>query len=249
MKRKSGNPRIPKVNPEVDFITLMQYGVGVYCTECKVEVPYHSTKNTKGVERHMKNFHASMVTSFLERKEQELKRKGAINNYFPNKVPKKNKMASRANIEKFHRMLAVWTATALRPFSIVEDVELQEIISFATHVNGELKLPSRNTNRKNVLGESKRVKELVRSDIEKNCSMFAATTDMWSSRNMKAFMALTVHFLTQAFEMRNYTLEVKPVIGKHTAHMIRSELEECFYKWGLSSVDLSMMLRDSGSNI
>jgi len=62
-------------------------------------------------------------------------------------------------------------------------------------------------------------------------------------------MALTIHFLIDDFRMRSYSLEVKPVLGKHTGQMIRSEMESSFLKWGLNASKLSILRRDSGSNI
>ena len=91
-------------------------------------------------------------------------------------------------------MVALWTRVALRLFSICEDQLLQDLITFATSVSGNLMLPSRNTNRKNLLLEVTRVKEVVKKDIAAHCLYFSSTSDMWSSRTMKAFMALTIHF-------------------------------------------------------
>ena len=76
------------------------------------------------------------------------------------------------------------------------------------------------------------MKEVIKKIISVNCSIFSSTSDMWSSRTMKAFMAVTIHFLTDEFIMRSYTLEVKPVLGKHTGDMIKSEMESSFSKWG-----------------
>ncbi len=117
-----------------------------------------------------------MVTEFLDGNRQ--KRKGKIGEFFPTKLQKTKKMASSANVQEFHRMLALWTATSLRPFSIVEDRELQNIITFASQVHGDLRLPTRNTNQKNVKREADALQMLVRKDIQENCVMFSATTDM-----------------------------------------------------------------------
>jgi len=112
-------------------------------------------------------------------------------------------------------------------------------------MSGNLTLPSRNTNRKNVMEEADKMKEVIKKYFSVNCSFFSSTTDMWSSRTMKALLALTIH----DFRMRSYSLEVKPVLGKHTGQMSKSEMESSFLKWGLNASKLSMLLRDSGSNI
>ena len=81
-------------------------------------------------------------------------------------------------------------------FSILEDVKLQELMQFASNVHGELKMPSRNTNKKKIIHEAKVLKQAIQNDMKSNCSFFACTSDMLSSTQMKAFMALTLHFLT-----------------------------------------------------
>jgi hypothetical protein len=85
--------------------------------------------------------------------------------------------------------------------------------------------------------------------MKSNCSYFACTSDMWSSTQMKAFRALTLHFLTDDFCMQSYTLEVKPTQGKHTGNVIRGEMAASFMKWNLDSARLTRMLQDSGSNM
>ena len=70
------------------------------------------------------------------------------------------------------------------------------------------------------------MKKSIKRDIQLNCTYFSSTSDMWSSRTMKAFMALMIHFLTEEFMMHSYTLEAKPVQGKHTDEMIMGEMEK-----------------------
>jgi len=41
-------------------------------------------------------------------------------------------------------------------------------------------------------------------------------------------MALSIHFLIEDFKMQSYSLDVKPVLGKHTGQMIRSEMASSF---------------------
>lgn len=85
----------------------------------------------------------------------------------------------------------------------------------------------------------------MKNDIATNCLYFVSTSDMWSSQTMKAFMALTIHFVTPDFKMRNYTLEVKPVTGKHTGENITDHLEKSFLRWSLEKSKLSMMLKET----
>jgi len=45
--------------------------------------------------------------------------------------------------------------------------------------------------------------------------IFSTTTDIWSSRTMESFMAITLHAFTDDFNMINITLEVEPLQVKH----------------------------------
>lgn len=143
---------------------------------------------------------------------------------------------------------AIWTATSLRPFKAVEDLFLQCMIDLATSVDGKLKLPSRNLNRGNVMKLAEWMQNEIKSQIHREMDYFSTTTDMWSSRRMTALMALTLHYLTEEFEMREFTLEASPVEGNHTAEMIQNALMASFEKWGLREGKLSLMLRDSAAN-
>lgn len=227
--------------------------IGVYCTVCQTKVKYDSGKNPLGIQRHMAKYHQNLLDNYDDSDAAggTKKRKAVgVDEFFPKK-PKthESRMANAVNQKQFYRLAARWTSTSLRPFSIVEDGMLQEIIDFANSVNGALKLPSRNTNRNYVMEEYIELKTKVEKDIRDNCLYFCTTSDMWSSRTMKAFMALTLHYLTKDFRLRNFTLEVKPVLGKHTGDMIRTEMIESFQRWNLPKSNLTMMLRDSGSNM
>ena len=103
----------------------------------------------------------------------------------------------------------------LLPF-IIEDDGLQKVIDFATSVKGSLTLSSRYTNQKYVIEESDFVAAKVAQVIEKECSFYSCTTDMWSSRHQKSFITLTHHFLNEEFDLKNSVLEIKEVHGSHT---------------------------------
>lgn len=234
--------------------------IGVYCTVCKTNINYDSEKNPLGIQRHMNKFHEKLMKQYdsndgIECGNKKRKATGAttaaVDTYFAKK-PKANgivRMANTVNQKEFFRLTARWTSMSLRPFSIVEDRMLQDMFYFANSCSGALNLPSRNTNKTYLMEEFMTLKANVQKDITDNCFYFCTTSDMWSSRTMKAFMALTLHYLTKDFRLRNFTLEVKHVFGKHTGDMIRNEMEDSFQRWNLTKSSLTMMLRDSGSNM
>ena len=89
-----------------------------------------------------------------------------------------------------------------------------------------------------------KMKEKIKRDIK----YLGNTTDIWSSRTMESFMAITLHALTEDFNMINMTLEVEPLQGKHNGTYIMEKLIESFHKQGIEKENMTMMLRDNASN-
>ena len=59
-----------------------------------------------------------------------------------------------------------------------------------------------------------KLKELLHSEGE--MEFFSCTSDIWLSRTMESFLALTIHYLTDNFDMKKFVLKVDPIVGKHT---------------------------------
>ena len=77
---------------------------------------------------------------------------------------------------------------------------------------------------------------------------FAMTTDIWSSRVMESYMAETIHYLTEDFEMQAFTIEVTPFPSPHEAERILEFWKESFTQHGLAKEKLTIMLRDNAFN-
>ena len=165
------------------------------------------------------------------------------------KQRKTEKEANAANQKEFSKLVVEWVASSVRPFMISEDAGLQKLCDFAGSVDGRLKLPSQNKVKKDIDELAMKLASRMKDELQKYCLHYALTSDLWSSRTMQAFMAMTIHFLTKDFTMRNYTLEVFPVLGKHTADMIQGEMDMAMSNWNLKKENITMMLHDSGSNM
>ena len=91
----------------------------------------------------MDRFHSDLLEKYNEkvsktkRRSEEKKSNEKIASFFPKKV-RTDKKASPVNQKEFNRLVALWTGVSLRPFSIVEDRLLKEVITFATSMSGHL---------------------------------------------------------------------------------------------------------------
>ena len=221
--------------------------IGIYCTKCKCTIST-SVRNTKAHERHMKSVHQDLIDEFKNKKDKKRKSVSKISSFFA-KDAKKIKSASHADQMHFNNLVALWTSCSLRSFSISEDKGLQDMINFATSIYGFLKLPSRMTNKRRIDELADKTRTKMKKLLSENCDYFSGTSDLWSSKSMDSFMAFTLHFLGKDFQRYNFTLAVKPTVGRHTGKMIKGYMVNVLEEWGLTKDKLVMMLRDSGSNM
>ena len=88
----------------------------------------------------------------------------------------------------------------------------------------------------------------MQEKINNDINYFSATTDIWSSRTMQSFIAITLHALSKDFQMINMTIEIDPLEGRHTGEMICTKMSNAFRNWNLEKKILVLMLRDNVSN-
>jgi len=170
--------------------------------------------------------------------------KTSVANVFPTKEEINTRPVSKANQELGEALLVKWVAESLRPFHIVENIGFRDLAAFLCRVNGKFSVPTRNSLCTGTKRMALLVEKRMRIAMGSEMNYFAATTNMWSGRKREAFISLTVHYLTEEFTQRNFTLR-----GRHTAINIQNLLTESFSNWGLAEENLSLMARDNGSNI
>jgi hypothetical protein len=145
-------------------------------------------------------------------------------------------------------LIVKWISENLRPFKIVEDPGFVELCHFLCRIRAQFSIPSRNKTRNQMMQLAEFVMKTIKRDLGNDMQFFSLTTDIWSSREMQSFLALTLHYVTDEFEMKTYVLEVKPLLGSHTADFIKTILTESMHSFGLDAAKLAMLLRDNASN-
>ncbi|XP_073727057.1 E3 SUMO-protein ligase ZBED1-like [Misgurnus anguillicaudatus] len=83
----------------------------------------------------------------------------------------------------------------------------------------------------------------------KGIDFYAATTDLWSSRTMQPYMCLTVHYVSESWDMRSVCLQTSYFPQDHTGQTIALELKDALNSWGLSEERLTRMTTDSDSKV
>jgi len=200
--------------------------------KCRVHIVYDPMKgNTRSVQNHMVKFHGKCLMDYKDEKEDGDKKRGLIG--IEKFVTKKQRIedmlpASKSNQAIADAMLTLWICKSLSPFAIVEDKGLINYINYVIANQWRMKVPSRKSIRNNVMSLSKEIEDRMNEAIAKNIDFYALTPDIWSSRTMQSYMAVTMHAVTKGFDMIDYTLEVMPLTEHHTGENIKDCFETIF---------------------
>lgn len=92
------------------------------------------------------------------------------------------------------------------------------------------------------------MREMLKKTIEKEMLYYSATTDIWTSCATESYISFTLHYVTESFEMQNWTIEIKGFSGKHTGEAIKESLLAIMCDWSLAAENLVMFMRDNASN-
>lgn len=151
-----------------------------------------------------------------------------------------------------HRLLAKWIACHFRPFVIVEDEGFIAFAYYITHDLGRVRLdfPKRIHIRHEIVILAADLRTRIQDDIATGCTYFSLTSDMWTARNARSYISLTIHYVDDNFCSKNWTLEVRELPGIHDGKSIAAALLVAMMEdWSLSKDYCTLFLRNSGSNI
>ena len=95
------------------------------------------------------------------------------------------------------------------------------------------------------------------SSLRENCARplissakhFALTTDCWTSRAGQAFIGVTIHFITEDFQLKSFALTNEELPVSHNAANLATALRGILDEWGLSHENLSCVTTDNAANI
>lgn len=218
-----------------------------YCLLCKEYLTY-STGNGNSVYRHVNKKHKNVIDEANESLKASKKQK-TLKEHFSNIVKRENmKSASKEDRLLGDALLVKWTSECLRPFKIVGDTGFVEFCRFLNQLRSTYDLPSRNKHRNQMMKLADCVMKKVKESISNDMDFYSITTDIWSSRVMQSFMAVTLHYLTEEFEMKTFVVEVLPLKGSHTGEFIAECLSNTLSSFNLRLSKLALILRDNASN-
>uniref|UniRef100_A0A671RC50 BED-type domain-containing protein n=1 Tax=Sinocyclocheilus anshuiensis TaxID=1608454 RepID=A0A671RC50_9TELE len=141
--------------------------------------------------------------------------------------------------------VAVYICMDQVPVYTVEKPGFKQLLE---HLNNRYALPSRNffmhTEIPALYNETK---EIAMNHLGRK-TFFSCTTDLWTSRATSTFMAVTLQFVTETWDMQSWCLGCIGLNSEHTAECLREALEEMIQEaWKLDMSYMAGITTDNAS--
>ncbi|KAE9032769.1 hypothetical protein PR001_g10457 [Phytophthora rubi] len=226
-----------------------EHAAYAYCTRCKRAIQFK--KKNSGVERQMSKSHQAELDNYG--KEDDTIRVQYERNLDAGSSELRPPLReiSAEQQKEMYVLLARWIAAHFRPLLLIEDKGFIAFIKFITETicGINMHLPGRTRLRADIVILAGDLRIQVKSVISRSCTYYSITSDIWTTRNARSYIAFTVHYVNDEFEFVSWTLEVNDIPGKHDAAVIAAALELIMEEWGLSKALCCRFARDSGSNM
>ncbi|CAJ0855644.1 2981_t:CDS:2, partial [Entrophospora sp. SA101] len=141
--------------------------------------------------------------------------------------------------------LVNWIAMDTLPFTIVESPAFHEFIS---SLNEKYAIPSRLSVKNIIVTKFNRARIQIKQQFEKFDSKVSFTTDIWSNLSNEAFIGITVHYIDNNWNMRNFVLDIIQIQEQHTGINIANKILDIIEEFNLCTKTLAIT-SDNASNM
>ncbi|GFR76802.1 zinc finger BED domain-containing protein 1 [Elysia marginata] len=142
-------------------------------------------------------------------------------------------------------MLAEMICFDMQPFSIVEERGFR---TFIQALDPRYEIPGRKKITQVIIPRLyKREEEAVKKELE-NTEHVALTTDEWTSRTTKGYMAVTAHFINNNMTLQSRVLETRRITSSVTLENIKDELNHVMDSWGIQE-KVFAIVTDNAANM
>ncbi|KAK0140929.1 Zinc finger BED domain-containing protein 1 [Merluccius polli] len=131
-----------------------------------------------------------------------------------------------------------------QPFTIVEDVGFR---AFVSKLDPNYVIPTRQALKAMVEAKYESAKEKAKAKVEKVAAV-SLTSDMWTSINMDAYLAVTCHFVGDKTRLSSVLLGVQAFPQSHTAENIARVKASLMEEWGITN-KVTCMVTDGAPNM
>lgn len=130
--------------------------------------------------------------------------------------------------EKVLQQICSWVCSATLPFSVVEN---EEFIKLIRMFDVDFVVPNRRaiSNRISAMVEDNKVS--VRSQLSSTPGNISLTTDAWSSRIYRGYIAVTAHWIDEYWSLRSVLLDFQRFPTPHTADATCTTIIDILENW------------------
>jgi hypothetical protein len=115
----------------------------------------------------------------------------------------------------------------MRPISIIEDHELQELCDLFGDFGGfNVKLPGWTKINAAIVEDTEDLRERLQQELALHQGYYCLTTDIWTDRSARSYMSLAIRYIDEDFYSHNKLLGVIHFPGKHSGPRIGAKLAE-----------------------
>ncbi|TYZ69344.1 hypothetical protein PybrP1_000118 [[Pythium] brassicae (nom. inval.)] len=154
-------------------------------------------------------------------------------------------ISSVVETEKLNTLIAKWVCKHYHPFGITEDPEFQEIINFAINMKKGTTLPPQSEVRASVESLSARTRLDLLHQLASEAHFFSLATEFWTTTERDVFVSFSIHYLTQSFELRHFTLDVREYNGHLSPEERKEQVDMILSRWNLDPRCMNLILWDS----
>ncbi|GES91926.1 zinc finger BED domain-containing protein 1-like [Rhizophagus clarus] len=200
--------------------------------KCKIcNKGFSAKSSTTTLRNHIKKYHKHI---HREANQTTLKFKSNITSFY-----------DKEKNSEFVKLLIKWIVIDMLPFSLVDSIYF---IEFIQKLNPKFKCPGRTTLKNEVMSEFNSRRERIIDFVKNIPGRCSITTDIWSSIKNEAFIGVTIHFITNEWKLKHFTLEVLRITGSHTGNAIYEILNKLLEDFDLKQKVISVTT-DNGSNM
>ena len=158
---------------------------------------------------------------------------------------------SPVNQAKFDAFTMLWIHKNLRPYSLVEDKGLQDLISFASTIQGEAEICSSHALRASSLKLGNYCDERIRVLVKEEILYYSLCVDLWQSSlaPSQTYIAISIHYCNSDFVTKSFALRASTLPENSSGESIADLLGQTSESWGLPATKLVMLMRGNGASL
>ena len=212
----------------------------VRCHLCNKAIGYSG--NTTNLSQHLNKWHPEVLSSSMAETSPKSLTQVTLKSCAFRPTAKMATNSQRA--QQITQGIAEFIARDMRPISVIEGKGFQNLLAI---IDPSYQVPSRKHVMKNIQDMYSKVRLCLLAEME-DIQSVGLTTDHWTSRAMDSYLGVTVHFITQDWELKKRVLQVRQVKERHTGNNVASDLKAVTTEWNLDS-KVTGVTTDNTSNM